>query len=197
MRAATRRCVVLFVVLLLAAGPSSVATTVLRMNLEDLCRSAGQIFRGTVLEIEEGTLEVGGGVLPTRTFLVRVDERFKGDFATEKEVPIVEIRTIGKTPPLRSGGAQWLRTLPEPPALEVRSTYLLFVTAPSAAGLQTTVGLGQGCFHITGDAEREQAVNELDNVGLVSPTRLADIAPQGPIPYARLAEEVRAIVSGS
>jgi len=197
MRAATRRNVALFAVALLVASTESLATTVLRMNLEDLCRGAGRIFRGTVLEVEEGTIAVGGGILPTRTFQVRVDEGLKGDFATEKEVPVVEFRTIGKTQPRRSGRVQWLRTLPEPPALAAGSTYLLFVTAPGALGLSTTVGLGQGCFHVTGDAEREEAVNELDNVGLASPTRLVDVAPRGPIPYARLAEEVRAIVAGS
>ena len=196
MRAATRRWVALLAVVSLVGAIEAIAATVRQMNLEDLCRHAGRIFRGTVLEIEEGTVEVGGGVLPTRTFSIRVDERFKGEFPTEKDVPIVEVRTLGKTPVVQSGDARWLRVLPEPPALAVGETYLLFVTAPSAIGLSTTVGLGQGCFRIALDADREEAVNELDNVGLLPASRRSDLAPRGPIPYARLAAEVRAIVAG-
>jgi len=195
MRAALRRCAALLVVVAPFGGTE--ATTVLRMDLERLCQGSGRILRGTVLEIENGTVDAGGGLLPTLTFIVRVDEAFKGEFASEKEIPVVEIRTVGKLLQPRSGSARWLRSLPDPPALEVGSSYLLFVTVPSAIGLSTTVGLGQGCFHVSGDAEREEAVNELDNVGLGSPSRLEGVPSRGPIPYARLATEIRAIVAGS
>jgi hypothetical protein len=192
---ASRRSVGLVVLALLTAS-AAFATTVRRMNLDALTRSAGRIFRGTVLEIEEGSVEVGGGKLPTRTFTIRVDDGLKGDFTTEKEVPVVELRTIGKTAPVTVGDARWVRVLPEPPDLVVGSSYLLFVTAPSAIGLSTTVGLGQGCFRILGEGEHVEAVNELDNVGLAPPGR-ESLGLQGPIPYSLLAREVRAIVAGS
>jgi hypothetical protein len=197
MRAVTRAGFTVLSAVSLVLTVEAVAATVRRMTLDDLCRSSGRIFRGTVVEIEEGTVEVGGGLLPTRTFSIRVDERFKGDFPTEKDVPIVEMRTVGKSGPIEHGDARWQRVLPAPPALVVGESYLLFVTAPSAIGLSTTVGLGQGCFHVTPGAEREEAVNGFDNVGLLPAARRADVAPQGPISYARLAAEVRAIVQGS
>jgi len=196
MRATRRRNVGLLVLAALVSS-AAFATTVRRMNLEDLCRDAGRIFRGTVLEVDEGSVEIGGGTLPTRTFLIRVDEGLKGDFTTEKEVPVVELRTIGKSLPVTAGDVRWVRVLPEPPALAVGSSYVLFVTAPSAIGLSTTVGLGQGCFRITGEGQHEEAVNELDNVGLAPPGRAESFAARGPISYARLASEVRAILAGN
>ncbi len=197
MRSALRRCAAPFAVVALFAGAETLATTLMQMNLEDLCQRAGQVFRGTVLDVEDGTVEVGGGQLPTLTFVIRVDEAFKGEFPTEKEVPVIEIRTLGKLPVRKSGSVRWVPSVPGPPELTVGSSYLLFVTAPSAIGLSNTVGLGQGRFHLAGDPERETAVNEVDNLGLASPSRLVGAPPRGPIPYERLAAEIRAIVRGS
>ena len=43
-------------------------------------RSAGRIFRGTVLGVTDGTVQVGGGQLATVVYRLRVDEAFKGSF---------------------------------------------------------------------------------------------------------------------
>ena len=79
---------------------------------------------------------------------------------------IAELRTLGKLAPKTSGALRSAVVLPQMPALEEGRTYLLMTTRPSAIGLSTTVGLGQGAFRITQVGKDEQAVNEANNSGL-------------------------------
>ncbi|MDP9144058.1 MAG: hypothetical protein M3N43_05090 [Actinomycetota bacterium] len=172
------------------------------MNLEQLCQRAGQIFRGTVLSARVGTIEAGGGRIPTVTYRIQVDESFKGEFQTVKGRSIAEIRMVGKAAMTESGNQQLLPVLKDVPNLEVGKTYLLLTTRPSAVGLSTTVGLGQGAFRLYGKSGQEQAVNEFGNRGLFKETAktarvtAASPAGAGPVPYAMLADRIRAIVGG-
>ena len=173
------------------AGATSMAATMMHMNLDDMSRQADKIFRGTVLKVTEGEVEVGGGMLPTTTYIVQVDEAFKGEFETIKGMQLVEIQMIGKTRPHAIGDVERISPLPDMPRLKLGQTYLLFSTQPSSAGLSTTVGLGQGSFHLSGAQFKEMAVNEYDNFGLFAGTSVSDIRTPGPIPYSRLADEIR------
>jgi hypothetical protein len=173
------------------AGATSLAATMMHMNLDDMSQNADKIFRGTVLKVTEGEVEVGGGMLPTTTYVLQVDEAFKGEFETVKGMQLVEIRMIGKTRPVSVGNAQRFSALPDMPRMDIGQTYLLFSTQPSSVGLSTTVGLGQGCFHLSGMQYKEMAVNEYDNLGLFAGTSASDLSASGPVSYERLADEIR------
>jgi hypothetical protein len=161
------------------------ATTVLRLNLEQMVERAGNVFRATVLDVRGGSINVGGGTLPTTTYTLRVEESFKGTF--DKEGATVEITIVGsiKRDPVLIGNHQRFSVLPEVPRLDIGSDYLLLTTSPSPAGLSTTVGLGQGAFSIFVSNRQELALNAAGNV---------NIGAQGPVAYSQLAADIRAIL---
>lgn len=164
----------------LVALPAA-ATTVLKMDLDGLVTRAERIFRATVVAVEPGTLAIGGGEVPTVTFRLVVEETFKGAFEG-KEAEVVEMTVVGSLKGADAGGPTRFAVLPEPPNLVQGSDYVIFATAPSAAGLSTAVGLGQGAFKVyAGEGDQELAVNELGNLGLFA----------GPVTYATLADEIR------
>jgi hypothetical protein len=172
----------LAVIVLLLVQPVD-ATTVLRLNLEQMVSRAGNIFRATVLDVRGGTIDVGGGKLPTTTYTLRVEESFKGTF--DKEGSTVEVTIVGsiKRDPQAVGNHRKFSVLPEVPRLDIGSDYLLMTTSPSPAGLSTTVGLGQGAFSIFVNNRTELAVNAVGN---------ANIGQTGPVAYAQLAADIRA-----
>lgn len=171
-------------VLLLFVQPAE-ATSVLRLNLEQMVDRAGSIFRGTVLDVRSGSIEVGGGQLPTTTYTLRVEERFKGTF--EKEAATVEITMVGsiKNVSTRVGDHEKFSVLPEVPRLSVGADYLLITTAPSPLGLSTTVGLGQGAFSLFTSNREVLAVNAVGN---------ANLGLDGPVAYTDLAGQIRALL---
>jgi len=183
--------------ILLAVAPAAHATTVTPMNLADLAGRAGRIFRGTVVAVEAGTVPGGGGAVPTVSYRIRVTEALKGVDATESTRGVVEIRMVGWRNGEGAAGrvhrASWLRDLP---ALEAGQEYLLFTTTPSAAGLSTTVGLGQGAFRIHSEGTQAKAVNAFHNAGLFDrmTTGTRAMRPAGPVPYSELAARVRGLV---
>lgn len=94
-------------------------------------------------------------------YTIRVDEGLKGNFAK----PLVIITMLGNLKAdVSSGNVKRLSTTDVNPNLEIGSDYVLFTTAPSAVGLSTTVGLGQGLFRIFSNVDKlEMATNALDN----------------------------------
>lgn len=190
LRALSLMAAVLLAVVTVPAG----AAMILKMNLAQLTDRADAIFRGEVLSAEPGKITIGGGTLPTVTYRLRVDEAFKGEFeAKENASPEVEITMLGTLKAATHNGNQQRLTsaLPEIPRLRVGESYVLFTTAPSASGLRSPVGLGQGSFRIYAGANKtELAVNELNNLGLFDGVNVAQRAAQGsegPVAYTRLA----------
>jgi hypothetical protein len=171
------------VLILALATVTAHAATVQKMDLDTLCGNAQSIFRGTVMSVTEGTVHAGGADLPTVTYTMKVDEAFKGTYETEKGVQYAKITMLGTMKPQTAGNGsvQSLSYLPDLPRLTPGEDYVLMTTAPSAIGLSATVGLGQGCFHISGGEKGEMAVNELGNAGLFD----------GPVAYSTLANEIR------
>ena len=106
----------------------------------------------------------------------------RGASQVEPKATVVVIRMLGsiKEAPA-SGEIQKVSVLPDLPRLEMGHDYVLFTTPPSAIGLSTTVGLGQGTFRVYTEAKQEMAANELDNAGIF----------QGPVSYAELASAIR------
>ena len=178
---------------LLLAVPSIVlATSVKQMNLEEMSVRADKIFRGTVISIQQGSVEAGGAELPTLTYTIQVNDALKGDFIEAKEgVRIAKITMIsdGKAP-ASAGGLQKFSIFRDVPRLDVGRDYLLFTSAPSSIGLSTTIGLGQGCFDIVGST----ALNRAGNVGLFQGAFAAAPA-KGPIAVDELTSRIRSILA--
>ena len=196
-----RQCATLVTVAVLAVCLPLSASTVLQMNLGQMCDRADKIFRGTVLGVKEGTVQAGGGAIPTVTYRLRVDESFKGSYQVVKGMQIAEITMVGKpkaTP--QTSALRAIPVMPELPKLQVGRDYLLLTTQASAIGLSTTVGLGQGAFQLSGKPGQELAVNGNHNSGLLAGmgssavAKTAVIPETGPIPYAELAQLIRGIV---
>lgn len=166
------------------------ATTIVPLDLADLTLRAESILHGTVLSAEPGTVAVGGTSLPTVTYKVRVEEGFKGDFPTKGDHKVLEITMLGD---LKGDGSQGsirkLSSVEGLPQLQVGDQYLLFTTQPSQIGLSTTVGLGTGCFHISGDGDKALVVNAFDNAGVFQ--GFAGMPSSGPVSYAVLVEQLR------
>lgn len=188
----------LAVLALSSLGAPAHAATVLQLNLEEMVERSGRIFRGTVLDVREGTVTAGGAELPTVTYRVKVEEAFKGTYQDVKGLQIAEITMLGKLKPNQNAS---VRSLPliDLPKLEVGKNYLLLTTQPSAVGLSTTVGLGQGAFQVTGKPGQELAVNLNQNLGLLTgvpgaPTGIAATPESGPLPYETIAGLIRNLV---
>ena len=180
----------------LCAFPAA-AATVRQMNLEQMVDNAGRIFRGTLLDVREGTVQAGGGELPTTIYVFRVDEALKGTFQNVKGEQIAEIQMVGsKIDAKQVGTMRRLPILPDHPKLEKGRDYLLLTTAPSAVGLSTTVGLGQGAFTLIGKGGSAVAVNENHNAGLFAGMNngFAATPQEGPVAYSTLATLIRDIV---
>jgi hypothetical protein len=182
-------CAGLFAVLV-SAIPRADATTVKHLDLGHLASSASRVFRGTVTDVRPGLVKVGGGQLATTIYRIKVVESFKGDFATFKDITYADVEFIGslKTESDKNGKRHF-SVFRDMPRLERGRDYLLFLTAESSIALSSPVGLAQGLFDIDTSVPTEPTANRLSNRGLA-----ADIQ-KGPLPYAELAERVRAAVA--
>lgn len=186
-------------------APPLGASTVMQLNLTELVNRADRIYRGKVLSATEGTIDVAGGQLPIVTYRIAVDELFRGDVAVVKGVRIAEIKMLGKPRAIRQGNLQFVSTLPDLPQLVIGEEYLLFATRPSAIGLSTTVGLGQGFFSIRRENKEMTAVNAVNNNGLFRDMVAAPAAAQalsatatpgtGPVAYDELARMIRGLLA--
>jgi hypothetical protein len=175
---------------LVSAIPQAGATTVKHFDLGNMASSAARVFRGTVTDVRPGTVKVGGGQLATTIYRIKVVEAFKGDFATFKDITYADVEMIGSVKPRADkNGKRHFSVFRDMPQLERGRDYLLFLTAESSIALSSPVGLAQGCFDIDTSVPSEPTANRMSNRGLA-----ADIQ-KGPVPYAELAERVRAAVA--
>lgn len=175
----------------LFAGPAS-ATTVLEMNLEALTKRADMVFRGTVLDVTETSVQAGGGTIKAIKYTVAVDEAFKGDFDLVKGHRIAEIMMVGSLKQYHNG----VRVIPGFPLLKIGSDYLLMVAPKGPVGLTTTMGLGQGAFSIFMDpnSREDMALNEANNAALFK--GMAG-RPQGdgPVRYSEMVDAINAALA--
>ena len=165
------------------------ATTLLQMDLGQLVERSDRIFRGTVVDVEQSTITAGGGELPMVIYRLKVDESLKGGVDLVKgDTSVIEIRMVGSIKkPERSGDMQHFSPFYDVPRLSMGSDYVLFTTQPSAIGLSTTVGLGQGAFSVFSRDKGEFAVNQYDNLGL-------GFDAPGPIAYSELTAKIAALL---
>jgi hypothetical protein len=178
------------------------AAHVRHMHLRELVANADRIVRGTVTAKDDGTITVAGGTLPATVYRIRVSESLKGPAAGGDTI---EVRLLARP---KDGGTMLRRgtVLQDLPQFHVGDEYLLMLTRPSAVGLSTTVGLQQGRFELHGRGAEEVAINGANNAGLLDDpsvvagarargARAARPLITGPIPYATLANEIRALVT--
>jgi len=178
-------------VVLLAAQAH--ATIMLQMNLGEITERADRIFRGSVVSVQPGSIEVGGGELPMVTYKFKVTELFKGTPTQVKgDQAVMEIRMVGSLIPPKAdeNGIQRMSMFRDVPRLQQGAEYLMFTTAESAAGLSVSVGLGQGAFKVApvdGADGEFTAVNEFDNAGL-------GLSATGPVSYTVISDEIRSLL---
>ena len=169
------------------------ATMMLHMDLGELTARADKIFRGTVTDVQEGTIEAGGAELPMVTYQFKVEELIKGEATQVKgDKAVMEIRMIGSLVHSKADDNGNLKFSPfrDVPRLAEGSDYLLFTTAESSIGLSMTVGLGQGAFKVSpvdGARGEYQAVNEFNNAGL-------GLNGAGPVGYVELSAQIHALL---
>jgi hypothetical protein len=172
------------------------------MPLPELVANADRIVRGTVVASDDTTVSVGGGRLPATLYRIRVEESLKGSAASGD---VIEVRMLARPKNQPQGRFRRGTLLQDLPQFAVGQDYLFLLTQPSSVGLSTTVGLKQGLFELRGRSGDEVAVNGANNLGLfVDPSaaagartpaaRAGATVPAGPIAYATLANEIRALV---
>ncbi len=166
------------------------ATIMLQMNLEEMTERAGTIFRGTVISVQQSTVEAGGSELPTVIYRFRVEELFKGQATEVKgEKAVMEVRMIGGLKPGQTSvdGKVKFSVFRDVPRLNKGGDYLLFTTPESSIGLSTTVGLGQGAFKVSPIEGELSAVNEFNNAGL-------GLNGAGPVKYVDMSARIHALL---
>ena len=172
--------------------PSAHGAMVAQMNLEQMVTQSERIFLGTVIDVSEIRVSVGGGELPAVTYKIRVNDDFKGEFETVKGVKIAEVTMIGSLKNLADGH----HPIAGFPMLKVGEEYLLMVAEPGPTGLTSTMGLGQGCFSFLGKGDDKLAINGANNVGLFR--GMPQAVPDGkPVPYTDLSNMIDDIAGGA
>jgi hypothetical protein len=179
--------------LLIAPQINAGQTFVKHQNLAEMCDEAASIYRGKVLDIESGTMEIAGGELPTVTYKLEVGDTFKGEYVEKGGKRYAEFTVAGSFKPIMRtvGDYAQLNMLPSPPALRVGEEYLLLTNAPNEHGLSNTIGLAQGCFHISGSAKGEVVMNGANNAGLFRGMSQEGLAAAGALSYAEIAQIIR------
>ena len=187
-------CLFALVCALVVALPLG-ATTLLQMNLEDLCNSADKVAHVTIVDMDTGSIQVGGAALPTVTYKALVNDPLKGTFTANKGDLVMEFTMVGtlKQGGVQVGDYQSAVALPNLPQLEVGGEYILMTTPESAIGLSTTVGLGQGAFRVYEESKVEMVVNEFNNSGLFAGMGSGPSA--GPVTYDELVDAIRVAVA--
>lgn len=181
----------LLLVLILCAAQLD-ATKLLHFNLQDLCYRSAQILRGTVVDVTQEYVAVGGGQLPVLHYKMRVTEAFKGQFPTEKGVPVAEFNMVGTLKNLKDGAP----SIPGLPMLQKGGDYLLMIAPAGPVGITSTMGLRQGCFEVAGKAGQETVLNGYNNLGLFSGMQISTTQTRGPVAYSTVANWIHSHQGG-
>ena len=169
---------------------SAQATMLEKLTFDDLATRADKIFRGRVIDVEQGSKAIGGGEIPIVTYRIAVADMLKGSADIVKgEEQVVEITMAGDIKNLNAqDGVTHFSVFRDVPKLQRGNEYVLFMTPRSSVGLSTTVGLGQGAFDIVTSAKEDMAVNEFNNMGLELN------GENGPMSYESMREAVESAI---
>jgi hypothetical protein len=169
------------------------ASNVIHMPLRDLVERADRIVRGAVISAREDQLAAGGGSLPIVVYRIHVEEALKGAVAAGEDI---DVRMVSQPKQTVGGRYRRVSVLADLPRFAVGREYLFVLTRPSAIGLSTTVGLGQGLFMLRGRPGQELAVNEANNLGLLDGgVGVASRSVSGPVAYSALVTQIRTLLA--
>ena len=168
------------------------ASTVAQMNLEQMVTNSERVFVGTIIDVTESRRQIGGGEVPAVTYKIRVSDTFKGDFEEIKGELYTEVTMLGSLKHLAAGR----HPITDFPMLAIGGEYLLMVAPAGPIGLTATMGVGQGCFTLSGDESDKVALNGANNVGLFSGMQVGFTGGE-PISYGALSSLINDIVGGA
>lgn len=121
------------------------------VNLAYLSQRADVILKGRVVKVIQEPMP-GYPNIPTAAITISVDQSLRG--TTAKTYTFREV-LFGLKPRVPKG------------AYQVGQQLMLFLPLPSQYGLSSPVGIGQGRFHISGEAGgKANVMNEYGNMGL-------------------------------
>ena len=176
---------------LLSAGAAD-ATSVLRMEREELARRATRVFEGTVLEVR-GERDAGGRIVTRVRFAVAADGWWKGQGGAAVELVL-------------PGGVleaeERALLIPGMPRFERGERAVVFASESARAGetLTLPVGLKQGKLRVVTTPNGRRALErELSGLQLVDPaTRETSAAPRGAehFDYDAWRDAVRRVAEG-
>ncbi len=116
--------VVSAVLLLLTPALSAGEVLVQQFNLGGLVGNADKIFRGTILGVSRGTVNVGGGTLDTVTYKIEVKESFKGEYIQKGDQRYAEVTMVtGRKNSTVVGNYRSFSALPDALQLRVGQDY--------------------------------------------------------------------------
>ncbi len=162
-----------------------------QMNLEQLVTQSERVFVGRVVSITESQVTMGGGELPAVTYRLAVSETFKGEYEEIKGERFTDVTMIGTLKHVLTG----THPITDFPVLAEGTEYLLFIAPAGPTGMTATMGLGQGCFHVSGSDDDKVALNLANNSGLFSGMNVG-FADGEAVPYNALADMIRSIAGG-
>lgn len=192
MRVLRRSAVFIALGLAMLCGAPLSAATVAQMNLEQMVVQADQVFSGTVVGISETRVTMGGGEVPAVVYRIAVEDSFKGQFEEIKGRKYVDVKMVGTLKHVHSGR----HPITDFPVLSEGGEYLLLIAHPGRTGLTAPMGLGQGTFVLTGDANDKAALNGAGNAGLFAGMNVG-MSNGEAVPYNELAATIRNILGGT
>ncbi|MEL7312330.1 MAG: hypothetical protein AAFN07_12510 [Pseudomonadota bacterium] len=192
MRALRRIATVVALALGVFGASALQASTVAQMNLEQMVTNSERVFVGTIIDVTESRRAVGGGEVPAITYKIRVSDTFKGEFQEIKGELYTEVTMLGSLKHLAAGR----HPITDFPMLAVGGEYLLMVAPAGPIGLTATMGLGQGCFTLSGDETDKVALNGANNIGLFAGMQVGFTGGE-PISYGALSDLINNIVGGA
>ena len=192
MRVLRRSAVLVLAAFAMLGGNTLHAAIAAQMNLEQLVTEADRVFLGTVIDMSESRVEFGGGQLPAVTYRLQVNDTFKGRFEEIKGKKFTEVTMLGSIKHVKSGS----HPISDFPLLREGTVYRLMIAPAGPTGLTAPMGLGQGCFVVSGEAGGKAAMNGAHNAGLFAGMNVST-SDGAAVPYDELAAAIRGIVGGT
>ena len=181
LRKLTRASIAAAIMVVVSAPISASATMLERVGLSDMTDRADKIFRGTVTDIRQTSVRMGGGDVPVINYRFRVDEQLKGDADVVKgNASFIELKMVGYLKePKSPEGITRFSIFKDMPRLQLGQDYVIFSTPRSSFGLSSTIGLGQGAFSVFSENREVLVVNNYNNENF-------EFGEGGPISYSKM-----------
>lgn len=158
--------------LVLGVAAVASATVLMHRNLTGLTELSQRAFVGRCLSVQEH-FEPGGEMPPHTEYTFEILETLKGEVEGTLTIRQYGLRGPGQV----SETVAFVGNIPEMPVYEEDETYVLFLIGDSRLGLTSPVGLYQGAFEVTRDANGRATVrNGINNLGLFNDVTLPALA---------------------